>query len=158
MQKDPNRQVQMPIQKKFTLHWNIVVMPSNWCNVILLGHRTRLAHQNPEFIIIYRKVPLRFAPTVSEVAFTSNWRVPNSSQLVNNTVLNVIEALDTAPKHTDKFENIYFASTICSTTPKKIKIGDITYICLFPSNISIRGSKGGQERLHREVGFVLFTL
>ena len=78
------------------------------------------------------------------MAFTSNWRVQNSSQLVNNVVLDVIEALDTAPKHTDRFQKNYFASTICSTTPKKI--GDITYICLFPSKISIRGSKSGQER------------
>jgi len=69
-------------------------------------------------------VPLRFAPTGSKVAFTSNWRVQNSSQLVNNVVLDAIEALDTAPKHTDRFQKNYFASTICSTTPKKFKIGD----------------------------------
>jgi len=111
VQKGPNRQVQMPIQKNFTLHSYLVILPSNWCNVILLGHRTRLAHQNPEFIIIYRKVPLRFAPTGSEVAFTSSWGFKNSSQLVNIVVLDVIEALDTAPKCTDKFQKIYFAST-----------------------------------------------
>jgi len=79
VQKGPNRQVQMPIQKNFTLH------------------------SNPEFGIIDRKVPLRFAPTGSEVVFTSNWKVQNSSQLVNNVVLDVIEALDTTPKCTDKF-------------------------------------------------------
>src|SRR6202044_168733 len=111
----------MPIQKKFTLHSNLVVLPSNWCNVILLGHRTRLAHQNPEFIIIYRKVPLRFAPTGSKVAFTSNWRVQNSSQLVNNVVLDVIEALDTAPKHTDKFQKIILLQQFAPLHPKKSK-------------------------------------
>jgi hypothetical protein len=79
----------------------------------------------------------------SEVVFTSNWRVQNSSQLVNNVVLDIIEAPGTTPKLTDRFQNFYFASTICSTAPKKIKIGDIAYICLFPSNISIRRSKSG---------------
>jgi hypothetical protein len=53
------------------------------------------------------------------VVFTSDWTVQNSSQLVNIVVLDTIEAPGTAPKLTEEFQKDYFASTICSTAPKK---------------------------------------
>jgi len=80
--------------------------------------------------------------------------VQNSSQLVNNVALDTIEAPGATPKLTEEFQKNYFASAICSTAPKKINIADIAYIYLFPSEISIRRSKSGQERPHRQVGFV----
>jgi len=61
-----------------------VYFTPNWCNVILLGHRC-----SPESWIYYylQKVPLRFAAIGSEMVFTSDWMVQNSSQLIDIVIL-----------------------------------------------------------------------
>jgi len=102
----------------------------------------QLGQQNSYFVKL--TTPLKFAPIGSEVAFTSDWRVQNSSQLVNNVVLDIIEAPGTTPKLNDRFQiYIYCLDNLLHCTQIKIKNGDITYICLFASEISIKRSKSG---------------